>query len=166
MNSARLGDGIVPGRKVLKFWGVERRDHWRTYGKFCRPMAARIRTLSPGSKSSSGTGMRGLSTCPGTYFLEVVEKLYKRNELATGSFVALGQRIDLAAVKSPIFLLAASEDELVAPAQLFAVERLVGTAAGNIKKITLTGRHVALFMGKKVLEEIWPISSAGFASRR
>ena len=32
---------------------------------------------------------------PGSFFLEVVEKLYKRNELATGNFVALGQRIDL-----------------------------------------------------------------------
>ena len=93
---------------------------------------------------------------PGAYFLEVVEKLYKDNQLALGKFVALGHRIDLATVHAPIFLLGASEDELVAPAQLFATERLVGTLAGDIRKAMAPGRHIGLFMGKKVLKEIWP----------
>ena len=64
---------------------------------------------------------------PGTYDLEVIEKLYKRNELAAGSFVALGQKIDLARLRLPTYLLAGSADEVVAPEQLLAVERLVGT---------------------------------------
>ena len=62
---------------------------------------------------------------PGNYYLEVIEKFYKRNELAAGSFVALGQRIDLSRLRLPIYLLAASADEVVAPEQLLAVERLV-----------------------------------------
>ncbi len=90
------------------------------------------------------------------YYLEVIEKLYKQNELATGQFVALGQKIDLATVRAPVFLLAARDDELVAPAQLFATERLVGTPALKIRKETAPCRHAGLFMGKAILSEYWP----------
>ena len=54
---------------------------------------------------------------PGTYYLEVVQRLYKDNQLATGRFAALGRPIDLAMVRGPIFLLAARHDEVVAPEQ-------------------------------------------------
>jgi poly(3-hydroxyalkanoate) synthetase len=90
------------------------------------------------------------------YYLEVVEKLYKRNELATGHFVALGQTIDLATVRAPIFLLAARDDELVTPAQLFATEHLVSTSARNLCREMAPCRHVGLFVGKAILEEFWP----------
>jgi len=93
--------------------------------------------------------MHGRSTCRGTFFLEAVDKLYKRNELATGGFVALGQRIDLATVKSPMFLLAARDDELVAPPQLFAAEHLVGTPACYLRKAVPPCRHAGLFMSKR-----------------
>jgi poly(3-hydroxyalkanoate) synthetase len=32
---------------------------------------------------------------PGSYYLQVVQQLFKENRLASGTFVALGQRIDL-----------------------------------------------------------------------
>src|SRR5205809_5237066 len=64
---------------------------------------------------------------PGTYYLEVVQWLYKDNQLATGRFAALGRPIDLAMVRGPIFLLAARNDEVVAPEQLLAATRLVGS---------------------------------------
>ncbi len=93
---------------------------------------------------------------PGRFFLEVVERLYQRNQLATGSFVALGQRINLATVNAPIFLLAARDDELVAPPQLFAAERLVGTPARSLRKAIVPGNHLGLFMGQTVLQDAWP----------
>ena len=93
---------------------------------------------------------------PGTFFLEVVEKLYRRNELAAGKFVALGRRVDLKSVALPIFLLAAQDDELVAPPQLFATEQLVATPPHQLRKAVASGHHVSLFMGKSTLEHIWP----------
>jgi len=93
---------------------------------------------------------------PGAYFLEVVDKLYKRNELATNDFIALGRKVDLNKLTAPIFLLAARDDELVAPAQLFSVERLVGTEPRSLRKATAPCRHVGLFMGKRILEGVWP----------
>ena len=151
----RIGDGVVPGRKVMKFWGtelVEAEDMWQV--------------LQTGEAMGSAASSRleaqfrdwyaWTVDLPGTFFLEVVEKLYKRNELATGSFVALGQQIDLATVTAPISLLAARDDELVAPPQLFAAERLVGTPPRNLRTAIVPGRHLGLFMGKTVLEEVWP----------
>ncbi len=151
----RLGDGLIPGRNVLKFWGPETVE------------AENIRQLLQTEEAIGSPAFNHLEALfqdwyswtldlPGTYFLEVVERLYKRNELATGGFIALGARIDLAMLRAPIFLLAARDDELVAPPQLFAVERLVGTDPDNLRKVTAPCRHVGLFMGKRILEDVWP----------
>jgi len=93
---------------------------------------------------------------PGAYYLEVVERLFQGNQLAEGQFAALGKTIDLNAVKTPIFVLAASEDEVVPPAQLVGVERLVGTPRHNIKRAIVHGTHLSLFMGKQTLRTAWP----------
>jgi poly(3-hydroxybutyrate) depolymerase len=151
----RLGDGIVPGSKVLKFWGV---------GSVIAEDMQDVLQTDEAIGSAGFTELEALFRnwyawtidLPGAYFLEVVEKLYKGNELAAGRFLALGQRIDLAKVSVPIFLLAARDDELVAPPQLFAVEHLVGTAPVDIASETVSGRHVGLFMGKSALEGVWP----------
>ena len=152
----RLGDGVVPGRKVMKFWGTE------------SVAAEEIRQVLQTEEALGSAALAQLEASfsdwyawtldlPGPYFLEAVEKLYKRNELAAGSFVALGRRIDLATVKTPIFLLAARDDELVAPAQMFAAERLVGTPARSLAKAIVPGRHLGLFMGKRVsFSDTWP----------
>ena len=152
---ARLGDGIVPGRKVLKFWGVENpttKEIREVYRSMDRP----IRTLWRGSKARSGTGTRGPSTSREPIFSRSWKSSTSATSSPPGVSLHSGQRIDLAAIKSPVLLFAAADDELVAPEQLFAVEHLVGTAAGSIKKITSPCRHVALFMGKTVLNEVWP----------
>ncbi len=151
----RIGDGIVPGRKVLKFWGVEDvlTDDVRQVLQTDQPTTSQqfndLEALFRGWYAWT-------IDLPGAYYLEVVDKLYKHNQLALGKFVALGERIELANVKAPAFLLAAEADELVAPAQLFAAERLLGTPAGNVRCATVPGRHVGLFMGKDVLENTWP----------
>lgn len=151
----RIGDGVVPGGKVMKFWGTE-----TVAAEDARRVLQTEETI--GSPACNQLEARFSDwyawtvDLPGKFFLEVVEKLYKGNELATGSFVALGRQIDLAKVTAPIFLLAARDDELVAPPQLFAAESLVGTPARNIRKAIVACRHVGLFMGKAILEETWP----------
>lgn len=150
----RLGDGLLPGRSVLKFWGSDTVD------------AQDIRQLMQTDEAIGSPGFARLQHAfdawnsftvdlPGTFFLECVEKLYKRNELATGCFVALGRTIDLASVTIPLFLLAARDDELVAPQQVFAVEHLVGTSVRNLRQMIAPCRHVGLFIGKRTLEDVW-----------
>jgi poly(3-hydroxyalkanoate) synthetase len=151
----RLGDGLVIGNKVLKLWGPGAVE------------AEEIRQLLQSKEPDGSSAFIPLEAAfrdwyawtvdlPGPYFLETVEKLYKRNEIAAGTFEALGKPIDLKKIKVPLFLLAARDDELVTPPQLFAVERLVGTPPHEIRKLTANCRHLGLFMGKRILREMWP----------
>jgi poly(3-hydroxybutyrate) depolymerase len=55
-----------------------------------------------------------------------------------------------------MFLLAGRDDEVVAPPQLFAVEHLVGTPSRDIRKVTVGCPHLGLFIGKRVLRDVWP----------
>ncbi len=151
----RLGDGLVRGRQVLKFWAPDSAE--------ADDIRQLLQTEEPAG-SAAATRLEAVFRAwyaftldlPGRFFLDAVEKLYKRNELASGSFVALGQKIDLAEMRAPLYLLAARDDELVAPAQLFAAERLVGTARQELCKATAPCRHLGLFMGKRILRDIWP----------
>jgi poly(3-hydroxybutyrate) depolymerase len=151
----KLGDGRILGHKVSKFWGPQSLNSSDVHQT--------LQTVEPADPSACAR-VEALFRdwhawtvdLPGTYFLEVTEKLYKHNELAKGTFVALGKKVDLTTVRVPIFLLAARDDELVAPGQLFATERLVGTPAHQVCKEIAPGRHLGLFMGKAILNEFWP----------
>jgi poly(3-hydroxyalkanoate) synthetase len=91
---------------------------------------------------------------PGTYYLQVVQWLYKDNQLATGRFAALGRPIDLSIVRGPIFLLAGRDDEIVAPKQLLAARRLVGSKEIRTEVVACT--HLGLCMGATTLLRTWP----------
>ena len=92
---------------------------------------------------------------PGTYYLEVASWLYKENRLAEGRFVALGRQTNLVSVHQPIFLLGARDDELVAPEQLFATARRVGTPKQHIETATEPCGHLSLFIGAETITRSW-----------
>jgi len=149
-----LGDGRVLGRNLAKFWGNDVdandiRESLQTLQLIGSPEFTRLEAIFENWNSWT-------IDIPGTYYLEVVEKLYKRNELASGSFVALGQKIDLSRLRLPMYLLAGSADEVVAPEQLLAVERLVGTQPEDLRHEVAPCNHLGLFMGRRTLEEYWP----------
>ncbi len=149
-----LGDGRVLGRNLAKFWGNDAdadgiRESLQTLQLIGSPEFTRLEAIFENWNSWT-------MDIPGAYYLEVVEKLYKRNELANGSFVALGQKIDLSRLRLPMYLLAGSTDEVVAPEQLLAVERLVGTPPEYRRHEVAPCNHLGLFMGKRTLEEYWP----------
>jgi poly(3-hydroxybutyrate) depolymerase len=150
-----LGDGRVLGRSVAKFWGNESvaandiRHTLQTLQPIGSPEFARLEAMF--KKWNAWT-----IDVPGTYYLEVIEKLYKRNELVSGSFIALGQKIDLSRLRLPMYLLAGSADEVVAAEQLIALKRLVATPPEHIRHEIAPSNHLGLFMGKGTLEEYWP----------
>ena len=149
-----LGDGRVLGRNLAKFWGNDAdangiRESLQTLQSIGSPEFTRLEAIFENWNSWT-------VDIPGTYYLEVVEKLYKRNELARGSFVALGQTIDLSRLLLPMYLLAGSADEVVAPEQLLAAERLVGTPPEYLRHEVAPCNHLGLFMGRRTLEEYWP----------
>jgi poly(3-hydroxybutyrate) depolymerase len=149
-----LGQGRVLGRQLLQCW-TEELDR------------AAIRDLLQSSHASDSVPFcdlemrfRDWHACtldlPGTYYLQAVEQLYKQNRLARGSFVALGRRINLSKLRCPLFLLAARDDVVVAPDQLFATERLVNGDCCTVSKAAAPCGHLGLFMGREVLSTVWP----------
>ncbi len=149
-----FGDGLVIGRNIAPFWGHETdandiRESLQTLQPIGSPEFTRLEAIFKNWNSWT-------IDVPGKYYLEVVEKLYKRNELARGSLVALGQKIDLSRLLVPMYLLAGSADKVVAPDQLLAVQRLVGTQPESLRHAVAPCGHLSLFMGKRTLEEYWP----------
>jgi poly(3-hydroxybutyrate) depolymerase len=149
-----VGDGRVLGHRVLPLWAPN------TLGR------KEIHYLLEPAEAIGSASFRRLESrfrdwhawtvdLPGTYYLQVVGQLFKENRLATGDFVALGRRIDLSELRCPTFLLAARDDDIVAPEQIFAVERLVDHGHCTVTKAIAPCRHLGLFMGRKVLSTVW-----------
>ena len=149
-----LGGGRILGRHALQFWAPNMPDR------------ETIRELLQSSAATSSSTFRRLESrfrdwyawtldLPGTYYLQAVEYLFKDNRLATGRFVALGREVDLSNLRCPLFLLAARDDEVVAPEQIFATEGLVDSRRCAIQKMIAPGSHLALFMGKDTLRDAW-----------
>jgi poly(3-hydroxybutyrate) depolymerase len=150
-----LGGGRIRGEHALQFWAP----------KFPEPDAIGKLLQSPhatGSETFERLEARfrdwhaSTLDLPGSYYLQVVEQLFKENRLAAGRFVALGREVDLSELRCPLFLLAAQDDDVVAPEQIFATERLVDSQQCTIEKALAPGGHLGLFMGKETLAQVWP----------
>ncbi|MFZ2530247.1 MAG: alpha/beta fold hydrolase, partial [Rhodococcus sp. (in: high G+C Gram-positive bacteria)] len=91
----------------------------------------------------------------------IVEHLVVGNDLARGELVVDDRRVDLTAIDCPVTLLAGTGDLLAPPAQVHALARLVGTDPEQITAHTVDDGHIGLFIGRRVLTELWtPIASA------
>src|SRR3954452_4802241 len=148
------GDGRVIGRNMARFWGNDTdpsriRESLQAFQPVGSPEFAHLEAIFKAWNAWT-------IDVPGTYYLEVVEKLYKLNQLATGTFVALGQTIDLSRVRLPTYLLAGSADDVVAPEQTLAVARLTATPPQYLRHEVAPCNHLGLFMGRQTLEQYWP----------
>jgi len=151
---AKLGGGRVIGHTLQKFWGqatVDAEEIYRTLETEVPIDSDDFRRLQKRFRDWHAWTV----DVPGMYYFEALDRLFKRNELASGAFVALGERIDLARLKAPLYLLGARDDELVAPPQLFALARLAGTAPDQVRTALAPCHHLGLFMGRNVLREHW-----------
>lgn len=150
----RLGSGIVHGKQMLGLWGIA---HGPNEADVTLQASA---GMEPARHEALVERFRQWHAetvdLPGSFFLQVVEWLFKENRIAEGNFIALGQGIELSKLTAPICLLAGSRDEVVSVDQMFAVERLVGTPSEHVMKLTQDCGHLSLFLGAKVLRRAWP----------
>jgi poly(3-hydroxybutyrate) depolymerase len=151
----RLGEGLARGAEAQRFWGLKARGDAEI-----RALLQSDLPLDSPAFSDRVAMFRAWSGAPldlpGAYYLETVEKIYKRNELARGELVALGKRIDLRAVAAPLYLIAAEDDDIVAPEQTLACANLVATPPAALRRKTVPGGHLGLFMGRRTLGTLWP----------
>jgi poly(3-hydroxybutyrate) depolymerase len=151
----QAGEGRVLGRRVLGLWGPLRLGA-EAIADILQVAPERLAARDHRLQARFEGWYAWTVDLPGTYYLQVVEWLYKQNRLATSRFVALGRRLDLSELRAPIYLLAARDDELVAPEQVFATARRVGTPPENVRTATAACRHLGLFMGATTLRTVWP----------
>lgn len=148
------GAGRVLGSNVSAFWGGDRlgTDDVCSALQISEADDADFAT----HKAAFDAWNAWTINLPGAYYLEVIEKLYKRNDLVAGRFVALGQRIDLSRLRVPLYCIAGDEDHVVAPQQVLSVRRLVATAPEQLRSALVPGGHLSLFMGRETLATVWP----------
>ena len=149
-----LGQGVMSGRWLFQFWQPQSLDI-----EVIRSTLQIEDSIAPEVLEHLQARFRDwyewTLDLPGRFYLETVERIYLNNELAAGTFIALGRRIDLTCIRVPIFLLAACNDQVVAPAQTLAVRHLVGTSPGAIHCAVSLCEHLGLFMGSRTLANEW-----------
>lgn len=151
----RLGEGLARGSQAQQFWGLMADTPEQIHDLLQSDLPLDSERFAAQADLFRAWSESPLDL-PGAYYLEVVEKLYKENQLARGEFVALGKRIDLHDIRRPLFLIAARDDEVAAPEQTLACARLVGTPAKAIRVAIVSGGHLHLFLGSKAMERLWP----------
>jgi poly(3-hydroxyalkanoate) synthetase len=93
---------------------------------------------------------------PGTYYLQIVNWIFRENRIAAGKFTALGRVIDLKDVKAPVFLLTGLDDHVVPAEQALATAGLLGSPPAFVAAASEPGTHLGLFMGARTHALAWP----------
>lgn len=89
----------------------------------------------------------------GRMYLEVVDKLFKQNQLVNGQFEIMGRTVDLSAIHHPLYLIAGTKDDITPPDQLFAIRHHVSSVL--VEQRLAEAGHIGVFMGKDVIRKIW-----------
>lgn len=92
---------------------------------------------------------------PADFYRWSIEHMFIRNELARGVLVVAGDRVNLAEIDCPLFLLAGRSDVIVPPEQVWALADLVSTPRREVVKISAECAHLGLVADAAVLRECW-----------
>ncbi|WP_457798766.1 alpha/beta fold hydrolase [Methylocystis sp. S23] len=155
------GGGVVKGDHMAPLWPREESEERRladglqielpTDAPFARDAVAAFRAWD-----------RRRLDLPGPYFREVLQYLFRDNLLAKGRFPALGKRVELRGLDRPVYLLAGASDAIAPPAQVFAVKEFIG---GEVETALAPCGHLALFMGRRTIENEWPRIAAWLSGK-
>lgn len=92
---------------------------------------------------------------PGAFYLWLIEHLFWNNELIEGRLVVDGRRVDLRAIRCPLFLLAGARDHITPIEQVFAAADAVGTPRRDVVRRVADAGHLGLFVGRDALRADW-----------
>lgn len=91
---------------------------------------------------------------PGQFFRQIQHELYSQNKMLKGELMLRGRRVDLRAIRQPMFVAAASKDHIVPP---LAAQALMDAVSSTDKKfVELPGGHISVFSGRQAHKILWP----------
>jgi len=93
---------------------------------------------------------------PGRFYLEVVDKLFKKNGLVKRLIAVNDNIIDLKDIKCRTVLMAGEKDQITTPGQVLALKNYISTPKKDIHSFMTTGGHIGTLMGKDSLKDSWP----------
>jgi len=158
-----LGDGLLPGRFMLAAY--KNMDPVQHYLKKYVDLYKHIDDAEYlRQQERFASWYESPIDLPGRVYLQVVDRLFKQNQLVRGEFVALGKKLSLGDVRCPAYLLAGNEDDITPWEQVFNAEGYLGTPKDQIVKTLAPGGHIGLFMGHQALAEDWPKIGAWIAA--
>lgn len=93
----------------------------------------------------------------GRWYLQAVDKLFKKNHLIQGKLKVLGKYVDLHNIACPIAMLAGEKDDITLVPQLFNMSSHVATKPEDIfQTVVEDAGHISVFMGRTALKNHWP----------
>ena len=158
----RLGRGRVLGRHSATLWPHDP-DMTRRMTEALQLGDPEATEAESAAASAYAAWEKRTLNLPGVYFRQVFEWLYKDNRLARGDFPALGRKVGLRGLTTPLYLLAGAQDAIVPAPQLFAAASLIGDGC-DVTTALAAGGHCALFMGARTIRENWPQIAAWLQS--
>jgi poly(3-hydroxyalkanoate) synthetase len=151
----RCGEGRVLGKILRELWPA---PHGET--------AAALEALQLGAPLENDGDLETVARfrrwhertldLPALYYLEVVNWIFRENQIAQGKFRALGRVVRLRELRGPLFLLAGEKDTVAPAKQVLAAAALTGAPAENVETAIAPCNHLALFMGSETLRNEWP----------
>jgi class III poly(R)-hydroxyalkanoic acid synthase PhaC subunit len=93
---------------------------------------------------------------PGRFYLEVVDKLFKKNELVKKLIKINGEFVDLQNIHCRTIILAGEKDHITRPKQVLALRDHVSTPKKKIFSFLSSGGHIGTLMSKDSLRDNWP----------
>ena len=93
---------------------------------------------------------------PGEFYLEVVSKLFRCNQLIKGELEIDGRRVGLAKIECPLHMIAGNEkDDITLTNQLLNAADYVSSK--EVYSAVVDAGHIGLFMGSDVIKNHWPV---------
>lgn len=84
---------------------------------------------------------------PAAAYRTYLTELYQDNALAAGRHIALGRRVDLAAIRCPVLTIVAERDTICPPSAALALNDLVSSTRRDL--LTVPGGHVGAVVGSR-----------------
>ncbi|MGH7314504.1 MAG: class III poly(R)-hydroxyalkanoic acid synthase subunit PhaC, partial [Candidatus Rokuibacteriota bacterium] len=100
---------------------------------------------------------------PGEFFREWVRDYYQGNKLFRDELRLAGRPVRLAAIRCPVFVVGAREDNIAPPECVRALMEAV--ASRDKEYVELPGGHISLIAGRGASRHCWPKVSAWLAPR-